>query len=121
MAREAAKKHIVIGNIGSVDLSNITVQGVRAGEVGRIGLLRVTVPFTGKNALATDRFECQTDATDTRKKINKGEVARGFGGNAEVQQSLEFFDDMRRYWLFPFFPAPDLTLAKFKVAGQISL
>ncbi|MPM87096.1 hypothetical protein SDC9_134189 [bioreactor metagenome] len=73
LAREAGEQQVVVGDVGGVDLRDVAVDGVAAGVVFGIGLLRVVVPFAGEYALAAQLLEGHADASDAGKEVDEAE------------------------------------------------
>ena len=89
LAGEAAQQHVMVRNVRCINLGDVAVDGMRAGEVGGVGLLRIAVPFTGEDALAANCFKGQSDPADTGKEIDKGEVTGWLGVNPKVEKALK--------------------------------
>ena len=62
------------GNIGSIDICDVTRNLVVIRKIRTLCSLCIIVPFTGEYALASSSFEPPADSADAGKQIYKCEV-----------------------------------------------
>ena len=77
LAREAGDQHVVVGDLGDVDLGDVASEDVTAALVVRkvrpVGELSELVPLGGEDALPTRSFERKSAAADACEQIDEPE------------------------------------------------
>lgn len=120
LAGKAGEQQVVIGNFGGVDLRNVAIDGVTAGEIFGIGLLRVAIPLAGEHATPAQPLECHSYTTDAGEEVNIVEAGFAFEGRIQRQQALQAKNVVLGHRLVDY-PAANGTRVNAEVAGDIRL
>ena len=89
LTRETAQQDIVIWYLVGVDQGDVTVDRMALRVVHCVGLLGIDIPFAGKDALATNGFECLAYAANPGEQVNEPEVSSAECRPIEIQQPLK--------------------------------
>lgn len=107
----------MVWNIFCSHLRDVTVDQVVATVVGHVGALRITVPLTGEHTSTANILKGLADAPDTRKQVDKSEVAmrRGFWIRKQAAQTG---DGVLGWFGFTILPPSQVTGSYVKHTSQ---
>ena len=110
----------MIRNLCGIHFRDVAVDGVTAGVVINIGLLRIAVPFAGEETAPADALEGHAYPPDAREKIHKCKWRLAFVGQFQRKQALEAEDITLGNGLIRY-PVPDGAGGDAKMSGDIDL
>lgn len=106
LAGKPGQQHVVVGNVGSIYLGDVSGDGMPVAEIFGVGFLRVAVPFAGVHAAPADLLERIAQPADAREQID--EIKRACGAFfPERQELLQSVREVGGRIGLPRFPAAD--------------